>query len=521
MSEQKRESNDSEQLEQVVSEENVLEKLVQADSLSDLEISAAEIGNAIDEDASTSLALEAANQTDVLPQLKELQEVVKENARLAKNEINAELAAVAAVDHLENYNIDSPEAKMVKIEKVSDKVQKRFDEQINGEMKEAMSSIGDVFNKSEYPYALIGSNCYIPHTKYSAKIPDDLDVIFGIKDLGFKPEDIGSDGQPTKYNPDSVYGRLLASKNVEIKEVKELTKFGHEKNGCVKIKALITTASGRKIEMEAFAQHMKSEIDAGANTNGIINLGVDQQGIEVVDCDGVKVNIGNEAMAEELYLKNIMNEFPLFDLKGWENKSYLNAKALQRIFNVINLDHEDFEGSINNIISKISNLNPPTEAARQAQKVLSNLWRDFKESKHFNGNGLVDYLVAEKGITVNAKDAEEEHILKTEAAVDLMTKGTQKDMESMYNSYKALSGEIAAYKAGDEKSKADLIGKIDGQIAELLDMGRKYKTYVRQVDGDSPRDFCAYAAIPRLRNYFVKPILLEMLKTKNDLNNKQ
>jgi len=502
-------------------EGDIFEKIAQVNDVEELEKTAADIKAAVAADVESIAASTEALAGESIKKQQGFRDSLIELNKTTGEKIDNELAKVSAVDHLPNYDLNSPEAKLVEIKTAPVEVQQRFNEQINPDMKEAMATIGDVFNQCKMPYALIGSNCYIPHTKHSAKIPDDLDVIFGVADLGFKPEDIGNDGQPTKFDPNSVYGRLMTLGNVEIKEVKELTRFGHEKNGCVKIKAIITTASGKKVEMEAFAQHMQSEVSAGKNTNGLINLGLDKQGLEAVECNGIKVNIGNEIMAEELYLKNIMNEFPLYDLKGWENKGFLNAKALQRIFNVINLDHENFEGSIDGIITNIGKLKPPTEAARQAQEVLSNLWAEFKAAKHFDGSGLVDHLVEKNGLEIKSDNVEEEHILKTEAAVDIMTNETREDMEKMSASHQALKNEIDSYEGGNEVLRVSLLRKVDDEIQKLSATGQKYKTYMRQVDGQSPRDFCVYAAMPRVRNFFIRPIMLEMIDARKKLDNKQ
>ncbi len=522
-------ADDQEKMKQFVPEKNMFEKISGASDLDDLKNSALEIGRVIDGHVADDEAmmqaswdaLESLNRKEELPQLEELKKQGDENMRHTKEEISLELKKAAAVGHLENYIINSPEALLVEMRTAEPKIQNRFNEKINPDMKGAIATAATAFNQCSLPYTLIGSNCYVPHTEHSAKIPDDLDIIFSVKDLGFSPEDLGVDGQPVKYDPNSVYGRLLAMDNVEIVKVEELRKFGKEKNGCVKIKANIKTESGKIIEMEAFAQHMKSDLDAGENTNGIINLGVDKQGIEVIDCNGVKVNIGNEFMAEELYLKNIMNEFPLYDLNGWENKSYLSAKALQRMFNVINLDHENFENSINNIVRKISEIKPPTEAARHAQEVLGNLWDDFKTASHFRGSGLVDLLIDEHDERIADRGPKETKILKTEAAVDFITQESKQDMEAIYGSYRALNEEMLAYKNSDGANQEEMIKTVDDRISDLLVMSQKYKKYIRAVDGDSPRDFCVYAALPRVRNFFIKPVLVEMLKARHDLKNKK
>ncbi|MEI7452121.1 MAG: hypothetical protein WCK37_02825 [Candidatus Falkowbacteria bacterium] len=510
-------------LETPKNEGGVFEEISQASTPEELEKSAADIKAEIVKNLKSVNVTTEALLNEATKDHKEFLEPLtrlREEAKLTSEKIDSEVEKIKTTEHLPNYDALSKEAALVEINQAPIEVQKRFNEQISPRMKDAMSTVGGVFNQCKSPYALIGSNCYIPHTKYSQKIPDDLDVIFGVQDLGFKPEDVDANGQVTKFDSNSVYGRLAAMDNVEIVEVKEMTRFGKEKNGCFKIKAKIKTASGESVEMEAFAQHMQSEIDEGQNTNGLINLGIDKQGLEVVDCNGVKVNIGNEDMAEELYLKNIMNEFPLYNLNGWENKGCLNAKALQRIFNVINLDHENFESSIDDIITNIGKLKPPTEAARQAQVVLSELWVEFKAAKHFDGAGLVDHLVEKNGLEIKSGNLEEEHILKTEAAVDIMTNETRMDMESMSAAHQTLKNEIDNYDGSNEELRVSLLEKIDDEIKNLSATGQKYKAYMREVDGKSPRDFCVYAAMPRVRNFFIRPIMSEMIAARKKLDNK-
>jgi hypothetical protein len=419
-------------------------------------------------------------------------------------------------DHLKNYDFNSPEARLVNLESASEKIQNRFNEKINPEMQSAISLVAErVFNKCRLPYALIGSNCYVPHTEYSGKIPDDLDVVFGINDLGFDPKDIDDQNHRVKNYGPGVYSDLLELENqglVKGLKVEELTKYGGEKNGCVKVKCLIKTA-GRFIEMEAFAQHMQSEIAAGEKFNGIINLGAEKQTIEVIDLNGTKVNIGSEATAEELYLKNIVNEFALYDLNGWENRSYLNAKALQRIFNVTNLDHENFESSIDKIIATIGEIDPPTPEAKTAQTVLQNLWQEFKSTEHLQGPGLVNYLLQKNQIDIKSQNETENKILSTEKAVDLITTETQTDMKYIGDKYSASKTAAEAILDSPVKSPEMIkaaIDKIKTDVQELFGLGRKYKDYSQQVDSASRRDFCVYAAIPRLRNYFIKPVIVKL-----------
>jgi len=419
-------------------------------------------------------------------------------------------------NHLKNYDFDSPEAKMVNLEPANAKIQNRFNEKINPEMQAAISLVAArVFNKCRLPYALIGSNCYVPHTEYSDKIPDDLDVVFGISDLGLDPKDIDeSNHQIKKYEP-GVYSDLLeleAQGLVQGLKVEELSKYGGEKNGCLKVKCQIKTPQGF-IDMEAFAQHMQSEVAAGQKLNGIINLGAEAQTIEVVDVNGTKINIGSEKTAEELYLKNIVNEFALYDLQGWENRSYLNAKALQRIFNVTNLDHENFEDSIDNIITAISQIDPPTPEAQTAKIVLQNLWQEFKSSQDLQGPGLVDYLLQKNKIDIESPDKTKDKVLQTEKAVDLITAETQNDMkeiEAKYSVSRLAAEKILASSEKNPEIIRKMVSTLQNQVVELFALGRKYKDYSQQVDNNSRRDFCVYAAIPRLRNYFLKPVIVNL-----------
>ncbi|PIT94843.1 hypothetical protein COT98_01935 [Candidatus Falkowbacteria bacterium CG10_big_fil_rev_8_21_14_0_10_39_9] len=401
-----------------------------------------------------------------------------------------------------NYLADSAEAKLVEIIPASEKIQKRFNDKISPDMKEAISTIcSQVFNKCQYPYALIGSNCYIPHTEHSEKIPDDLDVVFGIQDR------------------DNVYvelQKMAADNQIKDLSMEELQKFGKEKNGCFKIHCLIKTENGYK-EMEAFAQNMNSEVMDNENKindtklNGIINLGAEKQTIEVVLVNGAKVNIGSEKTAEELYLKNTANEFALYNLNGWDHKGSLNPKALQRIFNLINLDGQKFEDSIDLMIKNITRYKPVTDEARVAQESLQHLWAKFKtlEVNHRNGEkkeGLVNHLIKVNGIKFDTTDDRENKILSTEKAVDIITQKTKEDMVLMSTNFE----EYKKLLENKGSAPAELITNIDNQILSLSTISKEYKKYLSLVNKDDKNDFCVYAAIPQLRDHFILPILTKL-----------
>ena len=494
-------------------ENDVEEKLANPETLADLKMIATKTEEKIkknyDQDETLAKGLQASVSTKINlpPELEILEEKVSQAEAEAIKQIELEVAAEKALtEHLKNYDTTSAEAALIEHIPADPKVQERFDSRISPAMKGAAALLGkNVFNNCHYGYELIGSNCYIPHTEYSAKIPDDLDIIFGIRDL------------------DKVQNDLSAlEKQGLIKDLHsvELTKFGREKNGCVKISAQVKTETGW-IPMEAFAQNMISEIKNGEKLNGIINLGAEKQSVEVIDCNGVKINIGSEATAKELYLKNITNEFTLYDLNGWENRSYLNAKALQRLFNITNLDGEKFESSMDDIIKDIEALDPPTLAAQRAQKVLTNLWENFKKSD-YQGSGLIDHILDKnkESITATDKNAEEIKVLKTEKAVDLMTKETQADMAAISEAYKLLKKdgqEILARPNKDAAATENLLNKISDQLATLVKTENKYQVYESQVNSEQLRDFCVYAAIPRLRDYFIKPTMVRLFYLRNKL----
>lgn len=458
-----------------------------------------------------------------------LEGIVQELATETEDKIEQETKE-SAIEHLPNYQTETNEAKMTKITEASEKIQKRFDEKISPEMKEAIATIcGQVFNQGKYPYALIGSNCYIPHTEHSEKIPDDLDVIFGIKDLGIDVKDIIEEKNPEgktenkviKYT-DGAYSRLLKLQEqglVKNLSVEELRKFGQEKNGCIKIHCFIKAGEGWK-EMEAFAQNMDDEISRqGKNKNGIINLGAESQDLEAVDVNGIKANIGSEKTAEELYLKNTVNEFALYTLKGWENKGFLNAKALQRIFNVINLDNQKFEDSIDQMIEKIAQIDPPTTEAKKAQESLKELWLQFKALPE-KGDGLVNHLIESRQIEIPSDDEHEKKILSTEKAVDLITAETKKDMFDISDRYRSLEKAYQEYLNDPDKSAEKnqaIAAAIDQEIKSLLNTGLKYKRYINNVNSADKNDFCVYAAMPQLRNQFILPVITRLMVNRKKL----
>jgi len=446
---------------------------------------------------------------DTKTEIRKSESIIKEITSDTENKIDQE-SQEPSLEHLPNYLADSEEAKLVEMIPASAKVQERFNEKISPDMKEAIATVaGKVFNNCKYPYALIGSNCYVPHTEYSEKIPDDLDVIFGIKDK------------------DEVYAELMkmqAEGSVKELSMTELHKFGKEKNGCFKIHCFIKTSTGYK-EMEAFAQHMQDEVvNEGKNTNGVINLGVDQQAVEVVDVGGVKVNIGNEKMAEELYLKNTINEFALYDLNGWENRGILNAKALQRIFNIINLDSQKFEDSIELMIENIGKIKPQTEQAKIAQESIKHLWEKFKSLPKTKDEGLVNHLMETNNIKLNdGMDNHEKKIISTEKAVDIITAETKADMTQMSDNYDVLHGNCAAVLNNPKSSPEEInkaIDKIGTEVKSLRQIDLKYKNYLNQVNSADKNDFCVYAAMPQLINNFILPIVTRLMKQRRDLKQK-
>jgi len=424
-----------------------------------------------------------------------------------ENKIDQE-AGNSTIERIPTYDTATPEAQLVEMVPASEKIQKRFDAKISPDMKEAIATVcGQAFNKCKYPYALIGSNCYVPHTKYSAKIPDDLDVIFGIKDL------------------DTVYSEMTSLQEQGlVKDLgqEELKKFGAEPNGCVKIHCLIKTSTGWK-EMEAFGQYMHDEIvNQNKPTNGLINLGAEQQTVELVNVNGIDVPIGSEATAEELYLKNTINEFALFDLDGWQNKGNLNAKALQRIFNLINLDGRDFANSIDSVIEKISRLKPPTEQSHLAQASIQEIWDKFKTLPK-SGAGLVNHLMERGDINVQGESERATKILTTEKAVDIITNKTDRTMRVVNEQYKYLDELAAAAAATENPAQSGLtatISELKKGIDQCLGFGNMYKEYIKQINSDNKNDFCAYVSIPRLRNHFIKPVVLKLLAHRKNLEAK-
>ena len=444
-----------------------------------------------------------------------------------------------SIDHIKNYNPDSAEAKVTKIVKAPEKIQKRFDdnEKIHPKMKEAMAVVcAGVFNNCEYPYTLIGSNCYIPHTEYSAKIPDDLDVIFGIKDY-----------KNVIKNLKKLQGMGLVK---GLKEEDVLKTDGTK--GDKKIHCWVKGGPNDEwVEMEAFAQNMVTQTNEGKVCESYIPLGINEEEIEVIEVsvmskdkrgkviknekgeivyEKVKVNIGSEKMARELYLKNIIKEFNLYNKNGWEHKAMLNAKALQRIFNLINMDSEGTEQSINNLMDEIARIEPKTETIRKVRDSLVFLWEQFKslpinkqDESAGQQKGLVDYIneINKKEINSNQEDPEkktkEEKVLATESAVDIITKETNFDLDEISTRSKKLKLKYEGVLGNESASKEDIEGAIDDINKErrlLIQTGIKYKNYISIADSKNRDDFCVYAAMPMMRYHFILPYSVELVANK-------
>jgi hypothetical protein len=485
--------------------------------------------------------------------IEEVNSLVDEAVRLVRKTVESikEEEYEPSIDHLKNYKQDSVEAQHTKIIKASEKIQNRFNdnEKIHLKMKKAIALVcGQVFNHCENPYALIGSNCYIPHTEYSAKIPDDLDVIFGINDY------------------DMVCERLSKLENKglisELKVSDVLNTDGTK--GDKKIHCWITNGSPNEddwVEMECFAQNMATQRYNGADNKSYIPLGDEDKELEVIEIieveardenfdiikndkgeivyEKVKGNIGSEKVARELYLKNIIKEFNLYNKNGWEHKAMLNAKALQRIFNLINMDSEGTEESINNLMDEIAKIRPKTETIRKVRDSLIFIWNQFKslpvekEESIGRKKGLVNWLVEnadngegkEKGLNVSAKgDSEKEKkILSTEAAVDFITKETNNDLKEISTRSEKLKLKYESVLNNENASKEEIEGAIEDINKErtlLIKTSIKYKGYMDMANSEDGDDFCVYAAMPELRYHFILPYSVELVANKISLKKK-
>ncbi len=469
-----------------------------------------------DQELITKLSAEAMEQASAPEELAKIESLEKK-AEIITEQAEAGIEQEkmpSATEHLPNRIPNSKESEMTEIIPATEKIQKRFDEKITPRMKAAMALVcGNAFNKGEYDWELVGSNCYIPHTEHSEKIPDDLDVIFSSQDV----EMVHSELSKLKEQ-----GLI---KDLSIDELKD----AKGEKGDIKIHCWIKGGDNEDdwVEMEAFAQNMATEVSKGEASKSLINLGLEKHKIEVVEANGVKINIGDEKTAEELYLKNITREFKLYDLKGWENRGYLNTKALQRIFNVVNLDSQETEESIQNLIDNISNLVPQTDETRETQATLNKLWNDFKkvkvdkDGKEINGTGLVNFLSERAGLEAPDDNDREKKTIATEKGVDLISKETSSDMRGMSDRNKAL---IEKYQSVLEKGSAEeikeMINDVNNEMVNLSNIESKYKLYLSMVNKNDKNDFCVYAALPRLTNQFVRPLARKALEMKKNLRAK-
>lgn len=479
-----------------------------------------------------------AKPDDILEKIQILESEAKglKNETVGKiKDIESSIEQKLPIDHLKNYNPNSPEAKCTKIVEASEKVQKRFDdnEKIHPKMKEAMAVVcAGVFNNCKYPYTLIGSNCYIPHTEYSAKIPDDLDVIFGIEDY-----------KDVIKNLKKLQGRGLVK---GLKEEDVLKTDGTK--GDKKIHCWVKGGPNDEwVEMEAFAQNMVTQTDQGKVCESYIPLGIAEEEIEIIEVsvmskdkrgkviknekgeivyEKVRVNIGSEKMARELYLKNIIKEFNLYNKNGWENKAMLNAKALQRIFNLINMDSEGTEKSINNLMDEIARIEPKTETIRKVRDSLVFLWEQFKSLPDPKGDGLVDSIVKDpknKIGEIKAGSEKERKVLYTEAAVDFINKDINNDLVKISTRSKELKLKCESVLNNENASKEEIneaIENINGERTFLIKTSIKYKDYISKANSKDGDDFCVYAAMPEMIYHFILPHSVELVANKISLTKK-
>ncbi|PIZ11431.1 hypothetical protein COY54_00350, partial [Candidatus Falkowbacteria bacterium CG_4_10_14_0_8_um_filter_41_36] len=64
------------------------------------------------------------------------------------------------------------------------------------------------------------------------------------------------------------------------------------------------------------------------------------------------------------------------------------------------------------------------------------------------------------------------------------------------------------------------ISELKKGIDQCLGFGNMYKEYIKQINSDNKNDFCAYVSIPRLRNHFIKPVVLKLLAHRKNLEAK-
>ena len=358
-------------------------------------------------------------------------------------------------------------------------------------MQHALAVCGQVFKDCKYPWAMIGSNALVLEADTEKK-GKDLDIIFADQDF-----DIIKDN----------FEKLVATGEVSELKVTPMVNFKNEPNGCLKISGLIKTGETSE-EFEAFAQN----IDPAKTPNGIINIGLDPHGVNIyevpnLDGDTTQVNFLDKNGVEELYLKNLTNEFGLYQLQRWQDKKFLNAKALQRLANLHNLGN-----TTEDILDKLSKLKNPSPQITIASDNIKTIWKEFK-GLEISGPGLIKTLGSQAGF----KDDR----YRSEKVTDRVTEQSVTDMENI-SEYKKLAE--ASYEVAYQATDKEIIKQTIKQIADyqdrLIDMFGIYSGYQELADKNQEEDFCVYAALPHLIEHFILPVTRQLANYKISLEDK-
>jgi hypothetical protein len=344
-------------------------------------------------------------------------------------------------------------------------------------MQHALNVCGQVFKDCKHPWCMIGSNALVLEAD-TGKKGKDLDVIFADQDFDIIENN---------------FKKLEAAGQVSGLKITPMVNFENKPNGCLKISGFIKTGESSE-EFEAFAQN----IDPDKSPNGIINIGLDKHRVNIyqipsLDGQEVEVNFLDKKGVEELYLKNLSNEFGLYKINGWLDKKFLNAKALQRLANLHNLGN-----STEDILDKLDKLEKHSQPVIAAIDNIKTIWKEFKGLSK-TGPGLVKSIGEENGF--------EDDRYRAEKATDIFTEKSTTDMERVTKFH---SGAKEAYEAaklsGNRKRHEEAIKEITNFQDDLIEMMDMYIAYQELTDNSKEEDFCIYAALPHLIEHFMLPV---------------
>jgi hypothetical protein len=363
-------------------------------------------------------------------------------------------------------------------------------QKLRPEILAALGICGRVFSDCLQPWAIIGSNALILAAD-TQKAGDDIDIIF-------------ADGDYDKILDD--FQKLETAAQIEDLKLTNMVNFKNDKNGCRRICGLVRKGD-KTVSFEAYSQNT----DAAKIPNGIINLGLEKETINIYpfsDADGkTSLNFLGRDGVEELYFKNLLNEFSLYDLNGWLNKKFLKPKALERLSDLISLGL-----TIQDVINRLDGINAGTEIGLNSKKALKNLWEKFS-SLPLNGTGLLRTF----GDRLELKDDR----YRLEKIASFLTKEIAGDLEVATLSYKMarINYKIALRSDRQEDIKR-ASRKINSRLHALGAQRSKYAAYKRLANNEVENDFCLYAALSRLEAYFFTPIVQQVLSFKINMRSR-